>query len=132
MPQQVPPQPARGPHLRHSRILPPKARLALSIPCLLLTHLPGKKQFSQLITFLDKGGAKEALRGGSDRDPLRSVKAKREADEAGKNSLSFLMHQPHFYFYFTDVQYRNAVHWCETLRLNREKTIQAGYHVGAC
>ncbi|KAF9786030.1 RhoGAP-domain-containing protein [Thelephora terrestris] len=69
----------------------------------------GKKQLNQLITFLDKGSAKEALRGGSDRDPLRSVRAKREADEA-------------------DVQYRNAVHWCETLRLNREKTIQAGYH----
>lgn len=69
----------------------------------------GKKQLNQLITFLDKGGAKEVLRGNSDRDPLRSVRAKREADEA-------------------DVQYRNAVHWCETLRLNREKTIQAGYH----
>ncbi|KAF9650726.1 hypothetical protein BDM02DRAFT_3164672 [Thelephora ganbajun] len=72
----------------------------------------GKKQLNQLITFLDKGGAKEALRGGSDKDPLRSVRAKREADEAGKKY----------------VQYRNAVHWCETLRLNREKTMQAGYH----
>lgn len=36
------------------------------------------------MTFLDKGGAKEVLRGGLDRDPLRSVRAKREADEAGK------------------------------------------------
>lgn len=36
------------------------------------------------MTFLDKGGAKEVLRGGLDRDPLRSVRAKREADETGK------------------------------------------------
>ena len=40
------------------------------------------------MTFLDKGGAKEVLRGGSDKDPLRSVRAKREADEAGKDILS--------------------------------------------
>ena len=34
--------------------------------------------------------------------------------------------------FMADVQYRNAVHWCETLRLNREKTMQAGHHVGVC
>lgn len=48
----------------------------------------GKKQLNQLMTFLDKGSAKEVLRGGSDKDPLRSVRAKREADEAGKETLS--------------------------------------------
>jgi len=42
---------------------------------------------NQLITFLDKGGAKEGLRGGVDKDPLRSVRAKREADETGKGNF---------------------------------------------
>lgn len=79
------------------------------------------------MTFLDKGGAKEVLKGSSDKDPLRSVRAKREADETGKKGLLRLNTTVSF---LTDVQYRNAVHWCETLRLNREKTVQAGYHVG--
>jgi len=82
------------------------------------------------MTFLDKGTAKEALRGGLDKDPLRSVRAKREADEAGKESLFFLSHSATLFL--ADVQYRNAVHWCETLRLNREKTVQAGHHVCVC
>lgn len=44
--------------------------------------LLGKKQLNQLMTFLDKGGAKEmGTRSGN--DALRSVRAKREADEAG-------------------------------------------------
>ncbi|GBE78437.1 RhoGAP-domain-containing protein [Sparassis crispa] len=67
----------------------------------------GKRQLNQLITFLDKGGnAKETL-GRSD-NALRSVRAKREADEADK-------------------EYRKAVHWLETLRLRRIKLLEAGY-----
>lgn len=37
---------------------------------------------NQLMTFLDKNNVKDTLRGGSD-TALRSVRAKREADEAG-------------------------------------------------
>lgn len=48
------------------------------------------------MTFLDKGGAKEVLRGASDKDPLRSVRAKREADETGKKSLSPSTQPSHF------------------------------------
>jgi len=42
---------------------------------------------NQLIGFLDKGVAKEALGGRSGDGALRAVRAKREADEAG-NSVS--------------------------------------------
>jgi len=55
----------------------------------------GKKQLNHLMTLLDKGSAKEVLRGGLDKDPLRSVRAKREADEAGKES-PFLHLQPSY------------------------------------
>ncbi|KAG5653500.1 hypothetical protein H0H81_012710 [Sphagnurus paluster] len=43
----------------------------------------GKKQLNQLIGFLDKGGAvKESLGGGRENQALRTVRTKREADEA--------------------------------------------------
>ena len=43
----------------------------------------GKRQLNQLMTFLDKGSnMKESLGGRSD-NALRTVRAKREADEAG-------------------------------------------------
>jgi hypothetical protein len=69
----------------------------------------GKKQLNQLITLLDKEGG---IRG-SNRNAdiaLRSVRAKREADEADKD-------------------YRKAIHWLETLRIRRVKTLEGGYNV---
>ncbi|KAI0063187.1 RhoGAP-domain-containing protein [Artomyces pyxidatus] len=69
----------------------------------------GKKQLNQLITFLDKSGtAKDGLGGRNTDNALRSVRAKREADEADK-------------------EYRKSVHWLETLRLRRVKILEAGY-----
>ncbi|KAI0733987.1 RhoGAP-domain-containing protein [Fomitopsis betulina] len=68
----------------------------------------GKKQLNQLITFLDKGGNMKDLSGRSD-NALRSVRAKREADEADK-------------------EYRKGVHWQETLRLRRVKILESGYN----
>ncbi|GLB36502.1 putative GTPase-activator protein for Rho-like GTPases [Lyophyllum shimeji] len=69
----------------------------------------GKKQLNQLIGFLDKGGAvKETLGGGRENQALRTVRTKREADEA-------------------DREYRKGVHWLETLRLRRTKILEAGY-----
>ncbi|KAI0080062.1 RhoGAP-domain-containing protein [Panus rudis PR-1116 ss-1] len=68
----------------------------------------GKKQLNQLMTFLDKNNVKDALAGRSD-NALRSVRAKREADEADK-------------------EYRKAVHWLETLRLRRVKILESGYN----
>ncbi|KAI9445530.1 hypothetical protein H4582DRAFT_2109166 [Lactarius indigo] len=68
----------------------------------------GKKQLNQLITLLDKEGG---IRG-SNRNAeiaLRSVRSKREADEADKD-------------------YRKAVHWLETLRIRRVKTLEGGYN----
>ncbi|KAH9060786.1 hypothetical protein EDB87DRAFT_1808472 [Lactarius vividus] len=68
----------------------------------------GKKQLNQLITLLDKEGG---IRG-SNRNAevaLRSVRAKREADDADKD-------------------YRKAVHWLETLRIRRVKTLEGGYN----
>ncbi|KAH9919137.1 uncharacterized protein B0H18DRAFT_882164 [Fomitopsis serialis] len=67
----------------------------------------GKKQLNQLMTFLDKGGNMKDLAGRSD-NALRSVRAKREADEADK-------------------EYRKGVHWLETLRLRRVKILESGY-----
>ncbi|KAH7912985.1 hypothetical protein BJ138DRAFT_1171559 [Hygrophoropsis aurantiaca] len=69
----------------------------------------GKKQLNQLITFLDKSGTvKESLGVRSDTNALRAVRAKREADEADK-------------------EYRNGVHWLETLRLRRTKILESAY-----
>ncbi|KAG6891083.1 hypothetical protein C0995_014173 [Termitomyces sp. Mi166 len=68
----------------------------------------GKKQFNQLIGFLDKGNVKDTLSGGRENQALRTVRTKREADEA-------------------DREYRKGVHWLETLRLRRTKTLEGGY-----
>ncbi|THH28277.1 hypothetical protein EUX98_g5904 [Antrodiella citrinella] len=62
---------------------------------------------NQLMTFLDKNNVKDTLSGRSD-TALRSVRAKREAEEADK-------------------EYRKAVHWLETLRLRRVKILEGGY-----
>ncbi|EKM49096.1 uncharacterized protein PHACADRAFT_202021 [Phanerochaete carnosa HHB-10118-sp] len=67
----------------------------------------GKRQLNQLITFLDKSGnAKEGNRADN---ALRTVRAKRDADDADK-------------------EYRKGVHWLETLRLRRVKMLEGGYN----
>ncbi|KAJ7042609.1 hypothetical protein C8F04DRAFT_83781 [Mycena alexandri] len=67
----------------------------------------GKKQLNQLRGFLEKSGT---VRDGAGREnhALKAVRAKREADEADK-------------------EYRNGVHWLETLRLRRIKILESGY-----
>jgi hypothetical protein len=62
------------------------------------------------MTFLDKSNTvKDGLSGRND-NALRSVRAKREAEEADK-------------------EYRKGVHWLETLRIRRVKILEAGYMV---
>ncbi|PFH54752.1 hypothetical protein AMATHDRAFT_44554 [Amanita thiersii Skay4041] len=69
----------------------------------------GKKQLNQLMGFLDKGGAvKDSLSSVRENQALRTVRAKREADEADK-------------------EYRKGVHWLETLRLRKTKLLESGY-----
>ncbi|KAH9853026.1 RhoGAP-domain-containing protein [Lenzites betulinus] len=65
----------------------------------------GKKQLNQLMTFLDKGGN---TGGGRSENALKSVRAKREADEADK-------------------EYRKGVHFLETLRIRRVKILESGF-----
>ncbi|KAL0567794.1 hypothetical protein V5O48_014204 [Marasmius crinis-equi] len=69
----------------------------------------GKKQLNQLIGLLDKGGSVRDGAGGRENLALRTVRAKRELDEADK-------------------EYRKGVHWLETLRLRRVKTLESGYN----
>ena len=53
--------------------------------CLKTVSCAGKRQLNQLITFLDKGASVKDGVGGRVADTsLRMVRAKREADEAGK------------------------------------------------
>jgi hypothetical protein len=68
----------------------------------------GKKQLNQLIGFLDKGGSAKDGLGNRENAALRTVRAKRDADEA-------------------DRDYRKGVHWLETLRLRRTKILEGGY-----
>ncbi|KDQ30407.1 hypothetical protein PLEOSDRAFT_1062427 [Pleurotus ostreatus PC15] len=63
----------------------------------------GKKQLGHFITFLDRD---KSMKGSNKGEEL--VKAKREAEEA-------------------DREYRKGVHWLETLRLRKQKTMEAGY-----
>ena len=90
---------------------------------------PGKKQLNQLITFLDKGGNAKESRAG---DALRTVRAKREADEAGESVVrsDSPLAQRVFVSHYLDKEYRKGVHWLETLRLRRIKILESGYHVG--
>ena len=64
-----------------------KVRRGGPVPIQILTNkVPvGKKQLNQLMTFLDnKGGSiKEGVAGGRGDMAVRTVRAKREADEAG-------------------------------------------------
>ncbi|KAH9982156.1 hypothetical protein BGW80DRAFT_1261857 [Lactifluus volemus] len=68
----------------------------------------GKKQLNQLITLLDKEGGIRGSNRNAD-NALRSVRAKREAEDADKD-------------------YRKAVHWLETLRIRRVKILEGGYN----
>ncbi|KAJ3760577.1 hypothetical protein EV360DRAFT_93483 [Lentinula raphanica] len=70
----------------------------------------GKKQLNSLMGFLDKSGSvKESLGGRENNNALRTVRAKRELEEADK-------------------EYRKAVYWLETLRLRRTKRLESGYN----
>jgi len=61
--------------------------------------------------FLEKSGTvKENFGGGRENHALRTVRAKRELDEADK-------------------EYRKGIHWLETLRLRKVKTLEGGYKV---
>ncbi|KAJ6575529.1 hypothetical protein B0H10DRAFT_1963810 [Mycena sp. CBHHK59/15] len=78
----------------------------------------GKKQLNQLRGFLEKSGSvKETLNSGRESHALKTVRAKREADEAGEFSSRRCGNK----------EYRNGVHWLETLRLRRIKTLESGY-----
>ncbi|TDL28854.1 hypothetical protein BD410DRAFT_760544 [Rickenella mellea] len=70
----------------------------------------GKKQLNQLMTFLDtKGGTvKDGLGGVRGDAPVRTVRAKRDAEEA-------------------DREYRKGVHWLETLRIRRVKILEGAF-----
>ncbi|KAF7320004.1 Glucosamine 6-phosphate N-acetyltransferase [Mycena kentingensis (nom. inval.)] len=101
------PQPLRALERRHSGSAPrnrsPSASTSTAFSDL---AQQGKKQFSRL---LEKSGTvKESL--GTAREPhaLKAVRAKRELDEADK-------------------EYRNGVHWLETLRLRRAKILESGF-----
>lgn len=63
--------------LAHQGTTLPLATLSRSLSIVI-----GKKQLNQLMTFLDKGGNTKET--GRANDALRTVRAKREADEAGE------------------------------------------------
>ncbi|TCD68833.1 hypothetical protein EIP91_009700 [Steccherinum ochraceum] len=103
------PQPLRPLERRASGTIPVTRNRSPSSSSALqdLAH-QGKKHMNQLMTFLDKNNVKDTLSGRSD-TALRSVRAKREADDADK-------------------EYRKAVHWLETLRIRRVKLLESGYN----
>jgi hypothetical protein len=65
------------------------------------------------------------------KDPLRGVRAKREADEAGRYCVAcgWMWNSNTDLPTFLDKEYRKGVHWLETLRLRRMKILEAGYMV---
>ncbi|KAE9395908.1 RhoGAP-domain-containing protein [Gymnopus androsaceus JB14] len=69
----------------------------------------GKKQLNTLMGFLDKSGTVKETLGGRENHALRTVRAKRELEEADK-------------------EYRKSVHWLETLRLRKTKILESGYN----
>lgn len=87
----------------------------------------GKKQLNQLIGFLDKGGVGKDGLGVRENQALRTVRAKRDADEAGKHVFASLLVS--FFTFSKDREYRKGVHWLETLRLRRTKILESGYKV---
>lgn len=64
--------------------------------------------------------------GGRESQALRTVRAKRDADEAGK--LNFIQTSSCLISKL-DREYRKGVHWLETLRLRRTKILESGYKV---
>ncbi|KZS93245.1 RhoGAP-domain-containing protein [Sistotremastrum niveocremeum HHB9708] len=106
------PIPLRPPHRQPSLSQPnTRARSPSTSNSLQDLAHQGKKQLNQIISFLGEGKAGATTRevlGGRPDGALRGVRAKREADEADK-------------------EYRKAVHWLETLRLNRIKILEGGY-----
>lgn len=87
----------------------------------------GKKQLTQLMTFLDnKGGSlKEGVTGGKSDSAIKTVRAKREADEAGMFSTGEKGMYAHFPS--VDKEYRKGVHHFETLRLRRHKILEGAF-----
>ncbi|TRM65964.1 hypothetical protein BD626DRAFT_194822 [Schizophyllum amplum] len=67
----------------------------------------GKRQLNTLMGLLDKSASVRET-GGRENHALRVVRLKREADEA-------------------DQEYRKGVHWLETLRLRKMKTLESAY-----
>ena len=57
-------------------------------------HYLGKKQLNSLMTFLDnKGGnVKDGITGTKGDVAVRTVKAKRDADEAGQRAICFVVY----------------------------------------
>jgi hypothetical protein len=80
------------------------------------------------MTFLDKRDTVKDGIGARTDGALRSVRAKREADEAGKSELPGEIHDVHE-TRLADKDYRKGVHWLETLRIRRKKILEAGYTV---
>ncbi|KIJ45715.1 hypothetical protein M422DRAFT_251018 [Sphaerobolus stellatus SS14] len=107
-PQIGSPMPIR-PLNRHSSVHQPNRARSPSTSTAFsdLAH-QGKRQLNNVRNFLNNDGTKGAVLGKSE-SAARGVRAKREADEAEKD-------------------YRKAVHWLETLRLRRIKTLESGYH----
>lgn len=104
------PQPLRALDRRPSGSAPParnRSPSSSSTPFSDLAH-QGKRQLNQLIGFLDKGASGKDGLGSRENQALRTVRAKRDADEA-------------------DREYRKGVHWLETLRLRRTKILESGY-----
>ena len=90
-------------------------------------HDTGKKQLNQLMTFLDtKGGSlKDGVGSGKGDTAFKAVRAKREADEAGKYLVSKYGRNAHITF--IDKEYRKGVHYFETLRLRRYKILESAF-----
>lgn len=80
------------------------------------------------MTFLDnKGGSlKEGVTGGKADNTIRTVRVKREAEEAGAGRVII---QEAVLTYSIDKEYRKGVHHFETLRLRRQKILEGAFVV---
>lgn len=72
---------------------------------------------------------KEGTGGAKADQALRVVRLKRECSEAGECRDSPHETRWHLAVHFADQEYRKAIHWLETLRIRRVKTLEAGYNV---
>ncbi|SJL05827.1 uncharacterized protein ARMOST_09163 [Armillaria ostoyae] len=103
------PQPLRAIDRRPSGSAPGRNRSPSSGTAFSDLAHQGKRQLNTLIGFLDKSGSVKDSLGGKENHALRVVRTKRELEEADK-------------------EYRKGVHWLETLRLRRTKTLESGYN----